>query len=172
MGLSPRVEQLIDECFADERVRDCESCPAARWKTGGTCCFGDPDKRDEDTSQCRTCHHFWECGEEVKAAYEEDMDVYTPRMAKTSSKPTRFTANPSPQRREQLVQLGGLKKKSRPVQRQGPPRATRPAAPLVQQVEEALEQPLAQRWMKDTIWGGFHGMSQASSWFFENYYWE
>lgn len=57
MGISQR--QIVQECFEEERERDCSYCPAHHSK-GGECCFG--HRYEDHDSQCLKCLHESACG--------------------------------------------------------------------------------------------------------------
>jgi hypothetical protein len=170
MSTTAQVNQLIDECFTGQRERECDNCPADHWK-GGTCCYGDTEKREESDPSCQNCQHFYDCGAEVKAAERERQPRYHQPTSRSKVMPNRVRQGRfSGQRGGQpdLVQIGAQRSRNAPV-RSGPRSGIYQPPPAQPRPEN---QTLFERWYKDTAWGGLQGLSEASAWFFQSYYWK
>lgn len=138
------VEQLqkIDACFNNYLQRDCGDCGAHYSKNGG-CCFG--KRYDGSHEECRECPF----GDDCKEEYEELNRLKTPVRTATTAR-TVIPANPA-----------------RPVIMPAPSRQV-----LTQTVVEPVENDeLFVRFLKDSVWGAFLGLSEAMRSFFQNHRW-
>jgi hypothetical protein len=169
-------DQRIEECFNHEIERKCSTCPAYH-NRGGHCCFGRPDRFNDEDEECINCDFFAECQVEVTdLAAEEQYQrrVFSSPYGTTGVRRSPTVVIPRAQPQPRLVQIGDLRHaQPPPVAR---PQVKReeiitPQAARMELAKAGPEESLFMTFIKTAAWGAFQGAAEMAAHFFRTNWW-
>ena len=177
------IAEAESQCFTGQTNRACNACPAHP-RNGGDCCFGDPERFDEDdvdagdgSQHCQSCIHFDDCSIEV--AEKDDLR----RRYRATGSLTRPASGSSMVRqigryqpaataipRKPVVAHAAVVKKDDQATMAVQPRPSHTSAVAAATVIHENET-RGERFLKDVIWGAVEGALTRGLEFVRRYPW-